>query len=208
MHACCRLLLWLPDCCWLSACHLQEKFKRGFRRLFRRCSGPPGRDRRFSSSAGDLSLTGAFHVEDVDAGVGPHRAASRRRAAPRGSDASSINLYDGQRPGPPRSAQLTPVAVHRQPASPQPSHRPTSGTHLSVTTSVRYWPVNAAAAAAAAVDASTDDVELWSLARLCSSSIIGTFRIVAEQDLWNGTASVRLSVRLSPTGDIDRSIDR
>jgi len=130
---------------------MQEKFKRGFRRLFRRCRGPLGRDRRFSSSAGELSLTGAFHVEYVAAAGGLHHrggSASRRRA-PRGSDASSVTCYDGQRA--PRSAQLTPVAVHRQ-QSPQPS-RSASGTHLSVATSVRYWSVKPA-------DAAADDVQL------------------------------------------------
>jgi len=128
----------IDDC--LAADCLQEKFKRGFRRLFRRCRGPLGRDRRFSSSAGEVSLTGPFHVEDVDAAGGHQRAASRRRAQ-RGSDASSVNCYDGQRP---RSAQLTPVAVHRQ-QSPQPSRSTAtaSGTHLSVSPTVRYWPVKA-----------------------------------------------------------------
>jgi len=68
----------------------QEKFKRGFRRLFRRCHcGPAGRDRRFSS-AGEVSLTGAFHVEDVDACSATRR--SRRGRQPRGSDASSVNV--------------------------------------------------------------------------------------------------------------------
>jgi len=118
--------------------YTQEKFKRGFRRLFRRCQGPPGRSRRFSSLAAEVSLTGAFHAEDADACSAGLRSASRRRF-PRGSDAS---FCDQRRPTP-TSAQLTPVAVHRQ-QSPQASHSTatSSGTHLSVTPNVRYWPVH------------------------------------------------------------------
>lgn len=117
----------------------QEKFKRGFHRLFRRCRRPLGRDRRFSS-AGDVSLTGAFHVEDADASsTGGHDRTSSRRRQPRGSDASSVNYYARPRAS---STQLTPVAVHRQ-QSP-PASRPTtsgSGTHLTVPGNARYWPV-------------------------------------------------------------------
>jgi len=129
---------------------MQEKFKRGFRRLFRRCRGPLGRDRRFSSSAGEVSLSGAFHVEAVDGGGGTmtDRTTSRRRIQ-RGSDASSINYYDRQDRQ--RSVQLTPVSVHHHPQSPQLS-RSSSGTHLTVSASVRYRPVNSAVG--------SDDVEL------------------------------------------------
>jgi len=118
----------------------QEKFKRGFRRLFRRCRGPLGRDRRFSS-AGEVSLTGAFHVEEADASSVHHRTASHRRM-PRGSDASSINYYVEERE---RSVERTSVSVHCQP-SPQPSRSTatSSGTHLSVPGSGRYWPVRTA----------------------------------------------------------------
>lgn len=130
---------------------MQEKFKRGFRRLFRRCRRPLGRDRRFSSSAGELSLTGAFHVEDADAsspaGPGADGLASGRRRhhqLPRGSDASSVNYC--ARPRSASSSRLTPVAVHCHQQSPQPSRSTStgSGVHLSVAGNVRYWPVKTA----------------------------------------------------------------
>jgi len=154
------LSAWLSSVINYCLSSTQEKFKRGFRRLFRRCGRPLGRDRRFSS-AGEVSLTGAFHVEDVDAcstAAGQDRTPSRRRMQPRGSDASSIDYYGRQRS---RSTQLTPVAVHCQHSPPTPASRSTatsSGTHLSVAGSVRYWPVNTGEA--------TDDTlqlaELWS----------------------------------------------
>jgi len=127
------------------ACPLstQEKFKRGFRRLFRRCRRPLGRDRRLSS-AGELSLTGAFPVEYADASSAAcrHDHVASRRRPPRGSDASAVDYYGRQRS---KSAQLTPVSVHcHQSPSSGRSAATGSGVHLSVGTSVRYWPVNTA----------------------------------------------------------------
>jgi len=120
---------------------VQEKFQRAFRRLFRRCHRPLGRDRRFSS-AGDVSLTGAFHVEDVDAYTstpGGHEL-GRRRMQQRGSDASSVNYFERPRAS---STQLTPVSVHRQQSPPtsRPAPPTSSGTHLTVPSTTRYRPV-------------------------------------------------------------------
>ena len=91
--------------------------------------------------AGEVTLTGAFHVEDADASstaAGHYRTGSRRRV-PRGSDASSVGYYGRQKA---TSAQLTPVAVHSQQSPPASRSTPTgSGVHLSVGGSARYWSV-------------------------------------------------------------------
>lgn len=122
----------------------QEKFKRGFRRLFRRCSGPLGRDRRFSS-AGEVSLTGAFHVEEADAVAGGHHRSASRRRQPRGSDASSVHYYAEEKA---RSVEQTSVSVHCQRSPTDRRSAATgSGAHLSVPASGRYWPVNTTDAA-------------------------------------------------------------
>jgi len=139
----------------------QEKFKRGFRRLFRRCHEPPGRRRRFSS-AGEVTLSGAFHIEDADPSsmtAGHHRTASRRRQ-PRGSDASSINYYVEERRSSRSSERTSTVSVHCQ-QSPRAVHCTTtagSGTHLTVPGSGRYRQLNRSNA-----DAADETVQLAEL---------------------------------------------
>jgi len=143
---------------------LQEKFKRGFRRLFRRCHTPPGRRRRFSS-AGEVTLSGAFHIVDADASsmtAGHHRTASRRRQ-PRGSDASasSINYYVEDRTSSRSSERTSTVSVHCQQsprASPRTTATTVSGTHLTVPGSGRYRQMNRSNA-----DAADETVQLAEL---------------------------------------------